>query len=949
MWKFKILLICLASIIIVNATECEDCQNEPQSEEHFVAVHVNQMNIVLINPDSPLIEEIVRPFLSSKFSFLYAINATREIVNGFKYEIIFTMLSTENGIEIYCLMDVLEKPWLISNYKKFRKMTYNNCSLENPLDEEDRMRFQYEINPTFINQRTEMNDDDISDMEDQIITERVVATTNSITSSSSDDVTLDPSSKTLLDGFFNTNNFFPQTTSTTTIKPLSLDLLDEMFGVRKIENSQSQPSTVTTDNADELQQRTQENEKNSDNQEDRENDTALKGLEIEIKKTFSELFQTNSDFRMNIIALINRKDDLTAQKNYNYVVNILASKLKDKIESYNERRFKDEQTQNNYQQINTNRTKRSYFFDSQNSFPSHKRAARQIGVPGGISPVENFEDVKIYVQEAIDEINDNEDPDYILKHIVEATQQVVAGMSYKIKAVFSRDGSDIECDFDVWEQAWIKDGRKVSVSCKNDKKYKLTQSPSNQRVKRDNTLERVLGLPSNTDDHDDLIKILSEHLKRLDTGSDAQFELVKLEKVTQQVVAGIKYKATGIFKIGNEEKKCVIDVWHRSWIKGDEGTQLSADCDKGATTFKTKSSRKRRSVHHHTHNRHNRQSVSDHFDDHHHHTDRHHHQYSATEEMKEIKSEILFNNFITKYNRKYANELEHKMRMRIFKKNLHKIEMLNKHEQGTAKYGITEFADLTEKEYLHKTGLRVRERHENELENPIAHIPEVEDLPTEFDWRDKSAVTSVKNQGNCGSCWSFSVTGNIEGLHAIKTGKLEAYSEQELLDCDTTDNACNGGYMDDAFKAIEKIGGLELEDEYPYQARKQKKCLFNATMSHVKVKGVVDLPKGDEIAMQKFLVSTGPISIGINANAMQFYRGGVSHPWKVLCRKSNLDHGVLIVGYGIKEYPMFNKTLPYWTIKNSWGPKWGEQGYYRVYRGDNSCGVAEMASSAVLE
>lgn len=86
---------------------------------------------------------------------------------------------------------------------------------------------------------------------------------------------------------------------------------------------------------------------------------------------------------------------------------------------------------------------------------------------------------------------------------------------------------------------------------------------------------------------------------------------------------------------------------------------------------------------------------------------------------------------------------------------------------------------------------------------------------------------------------SFSVTGNIEGLHAIKTGKLEAYSEQELLDCDHTDNACSGGYMDDAFKAIEKIGGLELESEYPYKAKKQKKCMYNQTLSHVKVKGVV--------------------------------------------------------------------------------------------------------------
>lgn len=453
----------------------------------------------------------------------------------------------------------------------------------------------------------------------------------------------------------------------------------------------------------------------------------------------------------------------------------------------------------------------------------------------------------------------------------------------------------------------------------------------------------LVGAPSTTDDHSAVKELLDAHLHRLDTGSDSPLELVEIKSVTQQVVAGIKYVVDGTFKIGSDEKECRIEVWHRAWIPGNEGTQLEGKC--GEDRLLTKS-RRRRSAHHRHHEM--RRPLADHYEDHHHHHDRHHH-YSATEQMKEVKAEILFENFMKKYNRKYANDLEHNMRMRTFKRNLHKIEMLNKHEQGTAKYGITEFADMTEKEYLHRTGLRVPERHENDLGNPTAHIPEIEDLPTEFDWREKSAVTAVKNQGQCGSCWSFSVTGNVEGLHAIKTGKLEAYSEQELLDCDTTDNACNGGYMDDAFKAIEKIGGLELEEEYPYMARKQKKCMFNSTLSHVKVKGVVDLPKGDEVAMQKFLVSTGPISIGINANAMQFYRGGVSHPWKVLCRKSNLDHGVLIVGYGIKEYPLFNKTLPYWTIKNSWGPKWGEQGYYRVYRGDNSCGVAEMASSAVLE
>lgn len=462
-------------------------------------------------------------------------------------------------------------------------------------------------------------------------------------------------------------------------------------------------------------------------------------------------------------------------------------------------------------------------------------------------------------------------------------------------------GSEVTCHFEVWEQSWLPNGRQTKVNCDNAKTYSLTQMPVYQREKSRTRRDNSVGALQPVDKNDEkVLKLLETHLKRLDTGSDASFELVSVEEVTKRVVSGLSYTVNGTFRAGEDEaKQCSIEIWTRPWIDGDDGTQIKAECEDG---LRLKTKRTKRSA---------RPMPGRH--------EKFHSKETSDLKAREMKSEVLFENFVKKYHRRYANDLEHKMRHRIFKKNLHKIDMLNKHEQGTAKYGITPFADNTEKEYLHKTGLVVRQGRENELRNPTADIPDIDvkDLPEEFDWTEKAAVTSVKNQENCGSCWSFSVTGNIEGLNAIKTGKLEAYSEQELLDCDTTDNACNGGYMDDAFKAIEKIGGLELESEYPYKAKKQKKCQFNATLSHVKVKGVVDMPKGDEVSMQKYLVQNGPISIGINAAAMQFYRGGVSHPWKILCRKSDLDHGVLLVGYGIKTYPLFNKTLPYWKVSET--------------------------------
>uniref|UniRef100_A0A4V2H8R1 U88-Liphistoxin-Lth1a_1 n=1 Tax=Liphistius thaleban TaxID=1905330 RepID=A0A4V2H8R1_9ARAC len=309
------------------------------------------------------------------------------------------------------------------------------------------------------------------------------------------------------------------------------------------------------------------------------------------------------------------------------------------------------------------------------------------------------------------------------------------------------------------------------------------------------------------------------------------------------------------------------------------------------------------------------------------------------------KERMMFYDFAMKYNKEYKSEEEREARFRVFQRNLRKINYLNDFERGTAKYGVTAFADLTETEFKkYRLGLRPDLAPENDV-MPIAEIP-VDPIPQSFDWREKDVVSEVKDQGQCGSCWAFSTTGNIEGQWAIKKKKLVSLSEQELVDCDKVDEGCNGGLPSNAYKEIIRLGGLEGEKDYPYEGTDDK-CEFNKTDVRVYINSSVAISQ-NETEMAAWLVKNGPISIGINANAMQFYFGGISHPWKFLCSPDNLDHGVLIVGYGVHTYPLFKTTLPFWIIKNSWGASWGEQGYYRVYRGDGTCGLNKMATSSVI-
>lgn len=506
-----------------------------------------------------------------------------------------------------------------------------------------------------------------------------------------------------------------------------------------------------------------------------------------------------------------------------------------------------------------------------------------------------------------------------LVNIISAKSQVVQGKLYNINAEFATEDNKItkNCKVKLWHQPW-NSFQETSFECDDSSKFKVTKQ-AQARSKRS-----LVGGPTEVEAEtiEELRKNITASFVQLGAEGKPQLEVRKILGASQKVVAGVLYTVRAEIASPDGVKLCTIEVWRKPWINFE---QVNVKCDNGENYQTIKDNRQKRS------SEEERPLL-----------------FNEEANIVESPEASLFNQFKIKHGRVYDTDEEHALRFRIFKQNLFQIRQLNKFELGTAIYDVTDFADLTFEEYKQRTGLWKRTEDEsNDIRNPLADIPDIE-LPVSFDWREHQAVTPVKNQGGCGSCWAFSVTGNIEGLHAVKYGNLESYSEQELVDCDKTDAGCNGGLPDNAYKAIESIGGLELETEYPYKARQSKSCGFNKTLSHARVTGAIDFKEKDEVGIAKWLSVNGPVSIGINANAMQFYRGGVSHPWKALCSSKSLDHGVLLVGFGIAEYPMFNKTLPYWIVKNSWGPKWGEQGYYRVYRGDNTCGVSSMASSAVL-
>jgi len=299
-----------------------------------------------------------------------------------------------------------------------------------------------------------------------------------------------------------------------------------------------------------------------------------------------------------------------------------------------------------------------------------------------------------------------------------------------------------------------------------------------------------------------------------------------------------------------------------------------------------------------------------------------------------------FDMFKLNYNKVYGTPQEEERRFQIFADNLKFVSTWDAEARGF-EVGINSFADLSIQEFVSLyTGLNITRTYE-------AVIEKFEPSPIQGDivnWVNKGAVTGIKNQGQCGSCWSFSTTGSVEGAHFLATGQLVSLSEQNLVDCSTAEGnqGCNGGLMDYAFDYIIKNHGIDTEASYPYRATGPNQCNFKAASVGATISSYQDITQGSESDLQTAVTKT-PTSVAIDAghNSFQLYKSGVYY--EPDCSSTQLDHGVLAVGYGT------DGSSDYWLVKNSWGTGWGMEGYIQMSRNrNNNCGIATAASYPVI-
>ena len=275
---------------------------------------------------------------------------------------------------------------------------------------------------------------------------------------------------------------------------------------------------------------------------------------------------------------------------------------------------------------------------------------------------------------------------------------------------------------------------------------------------------------------------------------------------------------------------------------------------------------------------------------------------------------------------------ENTYRLQVFYQNLKQIQAVNQAQKDYT-LAINKFSDLTQEEFLAKFTGNVQSlagftatKHK-----PLQPV----NLPEEVDWRTKGVLTAVKNQAHCGSCWSFSSIGSVEALNGINGGKVTQFSEQQLIDCSHSfgNNGCNGGHIFNGVAYI-KYNGIETEEHYPYRME-MRQCRANPANTFYRIEDYVVVPDYDNDQL-KIAVAQQPVSVGVDATTLKQYKTGI-----ITEGGQEMNHAVLLVGYGTTK-----EGQKYWIAKNSWGPDWGEKGYFKVVRidgkGPSPCGISRQ-------
>lgn len=301
-----------------------------------------------------------------------------------------------------------------------------------------------------------------------------------------------------------------------------------------------------------------------------------------------------------------------------------------------------------------------------------------------------------------------------------------------------------------------------------------------------------------------------------------------------------------------------------------------------------------------------------------------------------------FRSFKTQFRKSYASPEEEERKLNIFSRNYEKITQLTKAGVLPFVTKVNEYCDLISSEFNKLlNGLKVKRKSGSKRIRRSS--PQSGPVADRLDWRDKGVVTEIKNQGECASCYAFASTAAVESQMAIKTGKLQDISPQDVLDCSQVEPyenyGCDGGSLEPAYDYIQSKGVVS-DESYPYTATTGEKCNAKPEQVAVQIKSYVTIEEGDEKALKEALFKIGPIAVGMDASSenWQFYGGGIYYEPDCKSSIENLNHAVTLVGYGEENG---NK---YWIVKNSYGNSWGENGYARIARNEtNHCGIASYA------